>query len=127
MLSCQNWSSNLLVYDSKTFHVVLRFRQQLGKRVLEGDPLIGCLEPFPPKKSDNVRHGADNETFCYVGADGERVSVVYEYATLKKFTGKTRHELDFPVLCSTRRCVAHSCSTCQQHGKFKHREYNKCF
>ena len=49
-----------------------------------------------------VREGADGETFWYIDDRGGRRSDIYWYAPLEKLSGKSRHELDFPVILSKR-------------------------
>lgn len=50
---------------------------------------------------DLIRHSNDDSAFWFVSpATGVRVSPAYDYATLQRIAGKSRHELDFPFLLS---------------------------
>ena len=65
------------------------------------------------RAKDIVRHGADGATFWYANRSGERASVIYEYSKLEKLAGRTRKELDFPVICSLRRSVHGRAELCE--------------
>ena len=54
------------------------------------------------KYEDTVRQSADGERFWFVGQNGDRASPVYDYPTLEVLAGKSRSELDFPYLLTTR-------------------------
>ena len=52
-------------------------------------------------RKDAVQHSADGLCFWYQDpGSGKRASAVYDYDTLEKLAGKSRHELDFPVILS---------------------------
>ena len=50
----------------------------------------------------SVAHSSDEERFWYLSQDGSRASPVYDYESLEKIAGKSRAQLDFPFLLSTR-------------------------
>ena len=69
---------------------------------------------------DTVRHGADGRTFWYVNKAGVKASVVYDYVELEKLAGRTRQELDFPVVCSKGRSPAVRAELCCAPGTAGH-------
>ena len=77
----------------------------------DGDRLSRSRSPSAGRSrysfTDRVAHSQDNSSFWYKKPDtGERASCVYDYATLERIAGKSRTELDFPFLLSTRRSVS---------------------
>ena len=68
-----------------------------------------------------VRHSADKESFWYVDDHSTRRSKVYSYAILESLAGKTRTELDFPVIMSKRSSVAARATLCSDPGARGHK------
>ena len=84
-----------------------RSRSRSREPSMSRDARDGAVAPKPAavgaRFNDIVREGSDGETFWYVNNRGERASVVYSYSQLEKLTGKSRKELNYPVVCSKRR------------------------
>ena len=71
----------------------------------------------------HVRHSADRSSFWYVN-DDKRISPVYPYEDLERIAGKTRHELDFPVILSRKKTHDGRAMMCGFVGKPGHEHGN---
>jgi hypothetical protein len=72
-----------------------------------------------------VQQSADGTGFWYRDAkSGKRASPVYTYDVLEKLAGKTRHELDFPVLLSNKGTAQSRATLCGFEGKPGHEHAN---
>ena len=67
-----------------------------------------------------VQHSADGTGFWYQDPEGKRVSPVYTYDVLEKLAGKSRHELDFPVILSSKSTPQARATLCCFEGKPGH-------
>ena len=95
-----------------------RSRSRSREPSVSRDARDGAASPKPAavgaRFNDIVREGSDGETFWYVNHRGERASVVYSYSQLEKLTGKSRKELNYPVVCSKRRSAAGRAELCSR-------------
>ena len=72
-----------------------------------------------------MQQSADGTGFWYRDAkSGKRASPVYTYDVLEKLAGKTRHELDFPVLLSNKGTAQARATLCGFEGKPGHEHAN---
>ena len=67
-----------------------------------------------------VQHSADGTGFWYQDPEGKKVSPVYTYDVLEKLAGKSRHELDFPVILSSKSTPQARATLCCFEGKPGH-------
>ena len=67
-----------------------------------------------------VQHSADGTGFWYQDPEGRKVSPVYTYDVLEKMAGKSRHELDFPVILSSKSTPQARATLCGFEGKPGH-------
>ena len=67
-----------------------------------------------------VQHSADGSGFWYQDPEGKKVSPVYTYDVLEKLAGKSRHELDFPVILSSKSTPQARATLCGFEGKPGH-------
>jgi len=71
-------------------------------------------------RKDAVHHSADGKTFWYKDMTGKRASPVYIYDVLESLAGKSRHELDFPVILSSKSSAQARATLCCFEGKPGH-------
>jgi hypothetical protein len=81
-----------------------------------GSPSPGAIG----SRKDTVRHSADGKAFYYQDATGKRASPVYIYDVLESLAGKSRHELDFPVILSSKSSAQARATLCCFEGKPGH-------
>lgn len=84
----------------------------------------GASSPAPGAigaRKDAVHQSADGKTFWYQDpATGKRASPVYVYDVLETLAGKTRHELDFAVILSSKSSAQARATLCRFEGQPGH-------
>jgi len=97
----------------------------LGRDSRGSSPARSDRAPSPSpntigSRKDAVHQSADGKTFWYQDSSGKRVSPVYIYDVLETLSGKSRHELDFPVILSSKSSAQARATLCCFAGQPGH-------
>jgi hypothetical protein len=87
-----------------------------GSRSRDRSPSPGAIG----SRKSAVQHSADGTGFWYQDPEGNKASPVYSYDVLEKLAGKSRHELDFPVILSNKATPQARATLCAFEGKPGH-------
>ena len=71
-----------------------------------------------------VQYSADNSGFWYQDQSGKRASPVYDYEVLERLAGKSRHDLDFPVILSSKATAQARATLCCFEGQPGHEHHS---
>ena len=90
----------------------------LARGVYPGSPADRSGSPGPiGSRKGSVQYSADGSGFWYQDPQtGHKASPVYNYAELEKISGKSRYELDFPVILSNKHTAQARATLCNFDG-----------
>ena len=91
-------------------------QERSGDRSRSPADRSGSPGPIGSRKG-SVQYSADGSGFWYQDPQtGHKASPVYSYAELEKISGKSRHELDFPVILSNKHTAQARATLCNFDG-----------